>query len=166
MIIDLTINYGGYDFISRKIAERFAAKTTPSYSKYPADAPKATAYKYQLTPHSKNNFTGPVYVMTSNITLSGGELLTMSLKSLPNVTHVGETTRGALSDKLEKTLPNGWEISLSNEVYLDHQGREFEGKGIPPDISIPVFDWNNLMNGHIEAINKLIKIVHGDLIKN
>ena len=61
----------------------------------------------------------------------------MLMRSLPQVTHIGEPTNGALSDVLEKELPNNWEFTLSNEVYRDANGQAFEAVGIPPTIAVP-----------------------------
>ena len=35
-------------------------------------------------------------------------------------------------------LPNGWELGLSHQIYLAPDGSEFEGVGIPPDVTLPV----------------------------
>jgi hypothetical protein len=32
-------------------------------------------------------------------------------------------------------MPNGWTISLSNEIYADKTGSVFEVRGLPPDIA-------------------------------
>lgn len=156
VIVDLSANYGGFDFVSRAIAERFAAQATHAYTKYAGDAQDPIKTRVMLTPSRGARFEGPVYVMTSNITISGGEILTMALRSLPNVTHVGEPTRGALSDVLDRTLPNGWELSLSNEVYLDSKGRKWEGRGIEPDIAETVFPDADPIGGHLNAVNSLL----------
>jgi carboxyl-terminal processing protease len=71
--------------------------------------------------------------------VSAAEIFTMAMRALPNVTHVGQTTRGSLSDQLTKRLPNGWRLTLSNEVYLDATGAAWEGIGIPPEVPIQVF---------------------------
>lgn len=156
VIIDLSTNLGGYDFISRKIAGRFADKKRFIYSKYAADRLNAEPHKQYVEPYSITGFTGPVYVLTSNATVSGGEILTMALRVLPNATHAGQATRGALSDVLDKSLPNGWKLSLSNEVYTDADGKKWEGRGIKPDLPITVFDPENLTQSHIEAVKTLI----------
>ena len=156
VVIDLSVNYGGFDFVSRAVAERFASKRTHAYTKYAGDAENPIRTRVMLNPSKGTRFEGPVYVMTSNITVSAGEILTMALRSLPNVTHVGEPTRGALSDVLDRTLPNGWELSLSNEVYLDSNGTAWEGGGIQPDLHISVFPDDNPIMGHWEAIRKLL----------
>ena len=156
VIIDLSVNYGGFDFVSRAIAERFAAERTHAYTKFAGDAENPIRTRVMLDPSPGTRFEGPVYVMTSNVTVSAGEILTMALRALPNVTHVGEPTRGALSDVLDRTLPNGWDLSLSNEVYLDNSGTAWEGRGIQPEWEITVLPDSNPTDGHWAAIQMLL----------
>jgi carboxyl-terminal processing protease len=156
VIIDLSVNYGGFDFVSRAIAERFAAERTHAYTKYAGDAENPIRTRVVLNPSQGTRFEGPVFLMTSNITVSAGEILTMALRALPNVTHVGELTRGALSDVLDRTLPNGWELSLSNEVYLDSSGAAWEGRGIQPEWKMQVFPDGDPTTGHWTAIQRLL----------
>jgi C-terminal processing protease CtpA/Prc len=54
---------------------------------------------------------------------------------MPGVTLMGQRTAGMLSDNLLKPLPNGWEVSLSNEIYAAHDGVVFEGLGVAPDVA-------------------------------
>lgn len=159
VIIDLSVNYGGYDFLGREIAGSFTDTPVLAYSKYASDAKDKTPYKIQIKPAEGPRFTGPVYVMTSDMTVSAGEVTTLSLRALPNVTHVGMPTRGAFSDVLTKYLPNGWTVTLSNEVYTDSEGIVWEGKGIEPQVTIEVFDLENPLSGHLPAVNKLIGII-------
>ncbi|WP_409433037.1 S41 family peptidase [Litorimonas sp. RW-G-Af-16] len=156
VIIDLSVNFGGYDFISRAIAERFAVQPSLAYTKYAADSSNQTPYPISITPYAGSRYTGPVVLVTSNVTVSAGEMLTMALRTQPNVTHVGETTRGAHSDVLEKKLPNGWRLKLSNEVYHDHEGKFWEGRGIPPHVPMQIFKPDNPFEGHVEAILSII----------
>lgn len=159
VIIDLSVNHGGYDFLGRAFAGSFTDETVPAYTKYAADAQDRTPFQNSVTPSEGARYSGPVYVMTSDATVSAGEILTLSLRALPNVTHVGMPTRGALSDVLTKYLPNGWEVTLSNEVYTDHRGQVWEGRGIEPEIKIEVFDPENPFSGHMPAIMKLVEII-------
>lgn len=93
VIIDLSVNYGGYDFLGRAFAGYFAQTTTRTYSKYAFDAADQTPFQLNVEPANGPRYTGPVYVMTSDITVSAGEVITLSLCALPNVTHVGMPTR-------------------------------------------------------------------------
>lgn len=157
VIVDASINWGGFDTVARALAGRFARDRTIGYYKYAGDDASARPQAIHVEPSKGRRFTGPVYLVTSNVTLSAAEILTMSMRALSNVVHVGETTRGALSDILTKPLPNGWTISLSNEVYLDHTGRAWEGRGIPPQEELTVFSPEDVTSGHVEAIRALVK---------
>jgi carboxyl-terminal processing protease len=152
VIVDLSLNIGGYDFIGLDIAGRFAAERTFAFTRRAGDDPDAEDFALYVEPSRGRRFTGPVYVLTSDLTVSAGEILTLSLRALDNVTHVGERTRGAFSTVLTKYLPNGWEISLSNEVYTDPQGMVWEGRGIEPETSVSVFNMERPTEGHVEAV--------------
>jgi C-terminal processing protease CtpA/Prc len=58
----------------------------------------------------------------------------MILKTLPNVTHLGDTTNGAAATKLGKELANGWDYSIVSQQLKFHDGIDYEGTGMPPDI--------------------------------
>ena len=67
---------------------------------------------FHVEPSKRARYLGPVYLLTSDVTLSAAEVFALYMRALPNVIHVGETTRGAFSDMIEKPLPNGWTLSL------------------------------------------------------
>ena len=62
------------------------------------------------------------------------------MRALPQVIVMGQGTAGMLSDNLLKPLPNGWELSLSNEIYTSCDGHVFEGCGVAPDVPETVVD--------------------------
>jgi carboxyl-terminal processing protease len=161
VIVDLSVNDGGEDRLARRIASRFAAKRTRAYSKYAGDAKGAAQQNVYIEPAGPG-FTGPVYLLTSNVTVSAAEIFTIAMRALPNVTHLGQTTRGALSDELTKRLPNGWTLSLSNEVYLDSAGKAWEGRGIPPSVPLPVFAAGEEPGQtHLQALRVVIDRING-----
>ncbi len=159
VIVNLAMNYGGYDYISRQLARRFASEPVRAYSKVSANAADAEPFWYTIEPTDRPSFTGPVYLLTSDVTVSAAEIATLALRPMENVTHVGETTRGALSDVLSRTLPNGWELSLSSEIYQDHEGVLWEARGIPPEIAIQVFDPEDPRNGYLDAAKQLVEFI-------
>lgn len=158
VILDVSINQGGYDKVARAVARRFTDRARIGYSKFAADDDGQRPQDIMIKPRERPRFTGPVYLLTSNVTLSAAEVLVLAMRALPNVTHIGETTRGSLSDELWKQLPNGWTLSLSNEAYLDHRGRLWEGKGIPPAIELEVFSETDILKGHVDAIRKVVDL--------
>ena len=60
----------------------------------------------------------------------------MIMKELPQVKMIGTNTRGIYSDMYGFTLPNTWQISLSNQRYYNNKMICYEGKGTPVDIEI------------------------------
>jgi carboxyl-terminal processing protease len=162
VIVDASINDGGQDVLARQIAARFTEKRTLAYSKYAGDDPGARPQAIYVEPSDQPRYTGPVYLMTSNVTVSAAEIFTMAMRALPNVTHVGQTTRGSLSDVLTKRLPNGWTVTLSNEVYLDAAGKAWEGLGIPPQTLIQVFAQSEPVAAPLRAIKALVDCIRAD----
>ena len=154
MIVDVTLNQGGLDDVGRAIASHFAAERTFAYDKQPfrKETPRQRFY---VEPAEGPRYLKPVILVTSDVTVSAAETFTMSMRSLPNVTHVGTTTMGALSDILDKTLPNGWDLAISHEIYLDHEGVLWEGKGIPPAREITIWDPDNVRKSHAEVMKRL-----------
>lgn len=156
IILDLSLNFGGSDDIAREVASRFLQEDVHAYTKFAADTAQPIVTEVRIEPSPHVRFDGDVLLLTSHITVSAAEVLTLSLRSQPHVMHVGETTRGALSDALSQTLPNGWQLNLSNEVYLDAEGRHWEGVGIPPDFEMPVLLNPDPIASHQETILRLL----------
>lgn len=152
MIVDVTLNSGGYDEVQLAIASHFTDRRVLAFTKFAADTSDAPRQAFHVVPAERDLFLKPVSLVTSDYTVSAGEDFTLAMRSIPSVTHRGMTTRGAFSDMLEKRLPNGWSISLSNEVYLDTAGRHWEAMGIPPEDPILVFDPADLERSHARAI--------------
>lgn len=153
VVLDMSLNFGGYDDVALRIASRFAAEPTFAYSEYPYDADDPITLRRIVIPSARMTYTGSLTLVTSDMTVSAGEILTLALRALPQVTHVGEATRGAFSDVIEKTLPNGWIMELSNEVYTDKHGIIWEGRGVTPDRAFPVFEGpKDALAIHFEAI--------------
>ena len=157
LIIDVTTNSGGHDEIGLAMAEFFTQSDRLVYSKI--------AFGSGLSPQSivvKTNgmfYDKPVYLLSSDHTVSAAETFVMAMKAFPQVTHVGDSTRGAFSDILEKTLPNGWEVGFSNETYFDNSGTSWESKGLKPEWYIPVFAGQDIQQSHLQTIKALLKKV-------
>ncbi len=156
IILDLSLNFGGSDFIAREVASRFIPRTVFAYTKFAGDADTPIETRVSIEPSTGAQFGGDVVLLTSNVTVSAAEVLTIALRTQPHVIHVGEATRGAFSDTLSRTLPNGWQLNLSNEIYLDADGRHWEALGIPPDLEMPVFLETDPIQSHRQAIRRLL----------
>lgn len=155
VILDLSNNRGGYDAISRRLASRF---TGQAFEAYATEVPGTgvPARERVIAPADHIRYTGPVKLLTSDVTVSGGEIATVALRQLPNVTHYGATTRGSFSTVLSKPLPNGWVAELSNERFLSPDGVLYEETGITPDVALEVFPLDDPIGGHRRAVEALL----------
>lgn len=162
LIIDIRSNNGGNDFISLAIASRFADIPRHVYSKQARLGHGRTELvDVTLTPAASGTYTGPTVLLTSNSTFSAAETFALCLRAQPHVTLMGEATQGALSDMLERALPNGFSYTLSNEYYLSPEGDWFEGVGIPVDIEVPTFTRAQREAGEDLALEQAFAYVTG-----
>lgn len=159
VVVDVSDNRGGYDVIARRVAARFADRRREVGSKV-AVGGDGVAQPLFITPSDRPRYLGPVWLLTSQVTVSAGETFVLSMRALPNVRQAGETTRGALSDQLQKPLPNGWRFALPAEVHRDAQGRVAEGEGITPQVPLPVFPPGD-PHGHLRALDRLLVLIDG-----
>ncbi|MGY4395496.1 dipeptidyl aminopeptidase/acylaminoacyl peptidase [Sphingomonas sp. UYAg733] len=138
IILDLRINYGGHDDVALALAGLLAARERPGFSKCARDGTGYTPTQTTKIRPRPNAFTRPVIVLISAMNWSSGENLAMMIKDFPNVVLVGDRTAGVHSDTLVKFLPNGWRMTLSNEVFGAPDGTMYETIGVPPDILVPI----------------------------
>lgn len=80
------------------------------------------------------------------------------MRCLPHVTSVGSRTLGILSDNLRKRLPNGWTVTISNEMYYAPDGSIPERVGLAPDVPTVVFDPHDFMGGLDVAIATALRL--------
>lgn len=159
LVLDITTNSGGYDEVQMAIASHFVDERRPAFRKLPLDVhgPRSVAPQtFELFPADGPRFLRPVCLVTSDFSVSAAEDFTLGMRELPHVTHVGARTRGAFSDILEKRLPNGWVLALSNEAYLDVEGRNYEGHGVPPEHEVPIFVAGSVETSHLDAIYAIV----------
>jgi len=159
VILDVRFNPGGSDPPARYLAERFTDRKRLAYSKCVRDggytdltAPKVEFY---IEPKGRSQFTKKVVVLTNGACGSACEIFMECIQALPHVTIVGENSEGAFSDNLNKILPNGWRLSLSNEVYYNYKSVCLEGLGVPPDIGVPL-TMQDLKEGRDLALERAI----------
>jgi hypothetical protein len=154
LIIDLRLNGGGHDSIGLEFARRFVNERQVALSKTARSRDyESTPVQAWLEPQADGAYLQPVTLIVGPDTASAAEIFTIPMQRLSHVRVVGEKTAGSLSDILVKPLPNGWDVGLSNEVYLDADGVSYEGVGITPDIEVSVFSVEAIQAGMDPALD-------------
>lgn len=166
LIIDLRNNEGGDDPLTLDLAGRLTDRPYLAYTKAPRDDPNdpnrfGRTQQVNVVPADGPRFTGPVQLLTSDMTVSAGETFVLAMMSrIPAPTRIGTTTQGVFSDTLDRKLPNGWTFNLGNEQYLGPDGKSFEGTGIPATIETPVFTPAELSTNQDPALDAALGLPH------
>ena len=162
LIIDVRLSPGGADPIALAVANRFADRERVAIRKTTrATGSPGLVEEVSVMPSARIRYRNPAVVLTSGFSASATETFILAMRALPQVRFVGERTVGALSDILEKPLPNGWQVNLANEVYFDAAGIAYEAVGIPPDIEVPAFGSRERRIGQDSALNAALKQLGG-----
>ncbi|NLU71498.1 S41 family peptidase [Streptomyces sp. HNM0575] len=163
LVLDLRVNGGGSDSLGLELAARLTGGPYFAYAKAarndPADPGRFTRPQpsYVRPAPGRPRYTGPVAVLTGGSTLSAGETFTQALMERPGRTvRIGQHTQGVFSDTMERRLPNGWSFLLPNEEFRTRDGRTFDGKGIPPHISEPVFTHGEFEHDRDSAFDRAV----------
>ncbi len=138
LIIDLRHNDGGDFTNAERIVSQFADQRRLAFTAQPKNGPGPGDFgqitEYYLKP-SNSLFDGPIAVITDEYTISAGENMVLYLNTLPQVTTFGERTSGAMGERIEKEMPNGWVYSITGQLIKTPEGISYEGPGIPVDVS-------------------------------
>jgi carboxyl-terminal processing protease len=163
VIVDISANDGGFDWLAQRIAGRFADRPRLAYTKAAIGAHEVAPQPFEVAPSERARYLGPVYLLTSDVTLSAAEVFALYMRALPNVIHVGDTTRGAFSDTVNKPLPNGWMLVLPTEIYRDPAGETYEARGLPPQRPFEVFPPDDPFHGHARRVQVLMDEIRREL---
>jgi Peptidase family S41 len=133
MVVDLRVNSGGFDAVALELASHFTDTTRLAYRKSVRPQGRETVpYDVLVVPASGRRWLVPVAVLTGPNTVSAGETAVLAFASFPHARLFGQPTRGMLSDAIPRTLPNGWEFTLSMEVARTPGGDVVELAGVQP----------------------------------
>jgi carboxyl-terminal processing protease len=161
LVLDMRFNGGGLDAVALRIASRLATQKCLAFTKQ-APGGQLHGLKQTITiePLGQHGaFNKPITMLTSSKTASATEIFVMAMRVQPHVISVGETTEGILSDGWGGRLPNGWEFSLSNEIYIAADGKNYEGIGFSPDVQKPVFTGPDIIAGLKPSMDEAISIL-------
>lgn len=133
IIVDVRFNGGGQDIVALEILKHFnniKKQIASKKARHNGGYSKKTPIFLET---AQNSYTKPVYLLTSQQSASATDMMALASMELPQFKRIGSHTNGAISDALQKKLPNGWYFSLSNEVYTDLNNKHYENIGIPVD---------------------------------
>jgi carboxyl-terminal processing protease len=162
LIFDIAVNDGGYDVVGAEVAGRFADSRRPAFHVRQHRPEGRPDQQWFVEPKGPLQYLKPVYLLTTDRTVSAGDSLALMMRQLPHVTLVGQPTSGSISNKLVKSLPGDFMVTFSNESYVDPQGVLYEGRGVPPDVPLQVFkplEPASLYTGHGAAIDRVMGLV-------
>lgn len=164
LIIDLQYNEGGDDELGLQLAGRLTNVAYTAYTKLARDDPHdPTRYgrprTVTVTPAAGPRYTGPIRLLTSDLTVSAGETLLEALMArTPAPARFGTTTQGVFADDMQRKLPNGWTFTVGNEDYIASDGRNYEGTGIPPTVPTdPIFTKPELAQHQDAALDAALR---------
>ncbi len=155
LILDMRHNTGGSpDTVALLASYLFDAPQLPLFE-IVARSGDSRLYKTETSELAGRNESRPVYVLTAKRTFSAGEGIAFVLQERGRAEVVGERTAGAanpgrpyaVNSRFEVTVPNG-------EVRTAVTGRNWEGRGVKPDVSIAASD--ALRVAHIRALRRLL----------
>lgn len=162
LIIDLRNNGGGSmsyaetwvrHFIRQPLTAGYIQhKTGPAHDAF--DFPEPITFE----PLTADNIVWikPVAILTNRSTFSAANYMTMCMRSIPGVIHVGATTGGGAGMPITLELPNGWGIRMSAVRVYDSQMHITE-HGIAPTEGCAI-DLNpeQAMRGHDSILDLAI----------
>lgn len=137
LIIDLRDNFGGRDEMALLLLSYFFEKPVHILTKsYRGQEEKEIWTLDEISGGVIDEI--PVYILTSQHTVSGGEMFTYVLKNRKRATVIGEKTRGAAHHTHLFSIENfNIDVSIPTGTTFDPLTQtDWEGKGVEPDISV------------------------------
>ncbi len=140
LIIDVRNNTGGTDQTALAFAGRFTTRTfTASYVAIRMDSlvrnmemPLART----IGPRGGWQFTRPVVVLSGRGGFSATESFVAAMRTLPQVTVVGDTTGGASGNPATFVLGNGWRFTVPRWLEFGPDKLPIEGRGVAPHLAM------------------------------
>lgn len=168
LVVDVRRNGGGDDQIGKLLAGRFADRKRLYMTTMDRNGPRHTDYDpprhFFAEPQGPRQFTKTVILLTNRLSISAAENFALAMRILPHVTLLGDFTSGCFADNYNVTLPNGWNVSLSKNLFLDYRGFCWEGIGVPPDLKM-AGDYRTVLPENDPVLETAISLINSGKLK-
>ncbi|MHA7818939.1 MAG: S41 family peptidase [Erythrobacter sp.] len=135
ILIDLRSNGGGDPQSVALLMSHFFARGDERHINSIYHRPSDTTREFWTDPTVETRFAGPVYVVTSGYTFSGGEEFAYDMKTHRRGTLVGETTGGGANPGATVKLKHGFAAFIPDGMAVNPiTGTNWEHVGVTPDI--------------------------------
>lgn len=144
LVIDVRNNGGGYltnveTLVGRFIDERTYAGSI-QHKNGTGHNDFSEPYDYYFEPaRGRVHYNKPVVVLANRGSFSATNNFVSIMKSLPNVTVVGDVTGGGCGLPFNSELPNGWSVRFSSAPITGPDGKLTEF-GVEPDVKVDMTD--------------------------
>ncbi len=133
-IVDLRGNPGGIGGMAMGVAGFFVAK---SGERLGTMETKQGALKFFINPRQPR-FAGPLAILVDGLSASTSEIFAGGLQDLGRARVFGTRTAGAALPSVIEKLPNGDGFQYAIANYVSEGGKVLEGRGVTPDVVIPL----------------------------
>lgn len=163
MIIDIRNNTGGSASNIFMLVRRFIQTETDLFNsrmKSGSGHDEFTGLTKTTIKPAEKTYKGKVCVLTNRKVYSAASIFTLSMREVPGVTIVGDTTGGGLGLPIGFELPNEWQVHCAGSQTLSLAGENFE-LGVPCDVDVDMSE-EDRKKGIDSILEKAIEIILGD----
>jgi carboxyl-terminal processing protease len=146
-ILDLRGNPGGIGAMAMGIGGWFVASENQRLGTMTT---RESTLNFVLNPRS-DTFAGPLAILVDDCSASTAEILAGGLQGLGRARVFGKQTAGAALPSRIVLLPNGDGFQFAFADYTSVDGKRLEGKGVRPDVEVPL-DRKVLLAGRDPAL--------------
>ncbi len=151
LIVDLRGNHGGVFFVRKPMVDRLVPERRLFWSYKGRNANREV-----YTEPAKNVYAGPLVVLVDVLSASSAEEFAGGLQSLGRASIIGERTAGICLVMDAVTLPDGAVFVYPVEQTRTADGTVLEGRGVIPDIEVPL-DRSMLLRGIDSQLEAALK---------
>lgn len=163
MILDIRANNGGNETIAAKFASHFTNQSRIYAYHRVRNGPLHSDFdpiqSRTLDPAAANRFLGPVACLIGQRCLSSAESFALMMRACPNVTLIGQTTRGGSGNPETFTLSNGVKYTVSRWVAYDAAQVEIEDHGVAPNAGHAITAANSLDGEHDYVVEAALDLL-------